>query len=40
MATSASDYTQLATLQTELDELLASKDDLEIAWLAAAERVG
>ena len=38
MATSASDYAQLATLQTELDELLASKDDLEIAWLEAAER--
>jgi hypothetical protein len=30
----------LATLQTELDELLAGKDELEIAWLEAAERVG
>ena len=38
--TSASDYTQLAALQTELDELLAGKDDLEMAWLEAAERVG
>jgi len=40
MATSASDYTQLAALQTELDELLAGKDELEAAWLEAAEVAG
>ncbi len=37
MAISASDYTRLAALQTELNELLASKDALEHAWLEAAE---
>jgi ATPase subunit of ABC transporter with duplicated ATPase domains len=40
MAVSANDYTRLAALQTELDEMLAGKDDLELAWLDAAERAG
>jgi ATPase subunit of ABC transporter with duplicated ATPase domains len=40
MAGSAADYTKLATLQTELDELLAGKEDLEVAWLEAAEVAG
>jgi ATPase subunit of ABC transporter with duplicated ATPase domains len=40
MAASASDYSRLATLQAELDDVLAGKDELEIAWLEAAEVAG
>ena len=40
MAESASDYAALAALQTELDELVAGKDELEAAWLEAAEIAG
>ena len=40
MAESASDYAALAALQTELDELVAGKDELEAAWLDAAEIAG
>ncbi|HET9650058.1 MAG TPA: ABC-F family ATP-binding cassette domain-containing protein [Microlunatus sp.] len=40
MAAAASDYAALAALQTELDGLLATKDELEEAWLEVAEVVG
>ena len=40
MAASASDYAKLADLQRDLDHLAAEKDDLELAWLEAAEQAG
>jgi ABC transport system ATP-binding/permease protein len=40
MAKSASDYARLGALQTELDALLVRKDELELAWLDAAEDAG
>ena len=40
MADAASDYTALTGLQRDLDRLSAEKDDLELAWLEAAERAG
>jgi ATPase subunit of ABC transporter with duplicated ATPase domains len=40
MAEAASDYAKLTGLQRDLDRLGAEKDDLELAWLEAAEQVG
>jgi ATPase subunit of ABC transporter with duplicated ATPase domains len=40
MAQAASDYTRLSHLQSELDALLARKDELEVSWLDAAEQAG
>src|SRR4051812_10346056 len=40
MAKAAADYAKLADLQRELDAATAEKDDLELAWLEAAELVG
>jgi len=40
MAASASDYAKLADLQRDLDRLSGEKDDLELAWLEAADQVG
>ena len=40
MAEAAADYGRLSTLQRDLDELAAEKDDLELAWLEAAEQAG
>jgi len=40
MAASASDYQRLTTLQRELDVITANKDELEIAWLEAADIAG
>lgn len=40
MAEAASDYQRLSDLQAELDQLLGEKDDLEMAWMEAAERIG
>ncbi|PSK98370.1 ATP-binding cassette subfamily F protein uup [Murinocardiopsis flavida] len=40
MAQAADDYTRLADLDAELKALTAEKDELEEAWLAAAERIG
>jgi ABC transport system ATP-binding/permease protein len=37
MAASVNDYTRLAELSAELDQLAAEKDDLEMEWLEAAE---
>jgi ATP-binding cassette subfamily F protein uup len=39
MAEHASDYARLAELDAELQDLQAQKDDLELAWLTAAEQV-
>jgi ATPase subunit of ABC transporter with duplicated ATPase domains len=40
MAEAAADYGRLSTLQRDLDGLAAEKDDLEHAWLEAAEQAG
>ena len=40
MARAAADYTRLAELQSELDRATTDKDDLELAWLEAAELAG
>jgi ATP-binding cassette subfamily F protein uup len=40
MAEAASDYGRLAGLQRDLDAATVEKDDLELAWLEAAELVG
>ncbi|GAB2569529.1 ABC-F family ATP-binding cassette domain-containing protein [Microlunatus antarcticus] len=40
MAKAAADYSKLADLQRELDAATAEKDDLELAWLEAADLVG
>jgi ABC transport system ATP-binding/permease protein len=40
MTAAASDYQQLAELQREIAQITASKDDLELAWLEAAEIAG
>jgi len=40
MAASASDYQQLTALQRELDVITANKDELELAWLEAADIAG
>ena len=40
MADAASDYSKLSGLQRDLDRLAEEKDDLELAWLEAAEQVG
>ena len=40
MAEAAADYGRLSTLQRDLDQLAAEKDDLELAWLEAAEQAG
>ena len=40
MAKAAADYGRLADLQRELDAATAEKDDLELAWLEAADLVG
>jgi ATP-binding cassette subfamily F protein uup len=37
MAEAVNDYTRLAELSAELDQLAAEKDDLELEWLEAAE---
>ena len=39
MAEHAADYQKLADLQVELDAELAKQDELEDAWLEAAEQV-
>ncbi len=38
MAEHSSDYERLAELDAEVKRLEAEKDDLELAWLAAAEQ--
>jgi ATP-binding cassette subfamily F protein uup len=40
MVDAASDYAKLSGLQRDLDRLGAEKDDLELAWLEAAEQAG
>jgi ABC transport system ATP-binding/permease protein len=40
MTAAASDYQQLADLQRTIDEITANKDELELAWLEAAEIAG
>jgi ATPase subunit of ABC transporter with duplicated ATPase domains len=40
MTTAASDYQQLAELQRETEMITANKDELELAWLEAAETAG
>jgi ATPase subunit of ABC transporter with duplicated ATPase domains len=40
MTAAASDYQQLAELQREIELITASKDELELAWLDAAEIAG
>ncbi|MFL6064943.1 MAG: ABC-F family ATP-binding cassette domain-containing protein [Friedmanniella sp.] len=40
MVDAASDYARLSGLQRDLDRLDAEKDDLELAWLEAAEQAG
>ena len=40
MTAAASDYQQLADLQREIELITARKDDLEHAWLEAAEIAG
>jgi hypothetical protein len=40
MTAAASDYKQLADLQRTIEEITASKDALELAWLEAAEIAG
>ncbi len=40
MTAAASDYQQLADLQRTIEEITASKDALELAWLEAAEIAG
>lgn len=40
MAAAASDYQQLTALQRELDVITANKDELELAWLEAADIAG
>jgi len=40
MAKAAADYGKLADLQRELDAATAEKDELELAWLEAADLVG
>jgi ATP-binding cassette subfamily F protein uup len=37
MAAAASDYQQLTALQRDLDMITANKDELELAWLEAAD---
>jgi ATP-binding cassette subfamily F protein uup len=39
MAGAASDYGRLAELQSEVDRISAAKDELELAWLDAAEKL-
>jgi ATPase subunit of ABC transporter with duplicated ATPase domains len=40
MTAAASDYQQLADLQRTIEEITASRDELELAWLEAAEIAG
>jgi ABC transport system ATP-binding/permease protein len=40
MTAAAGDYQQLAELQREIELVTASKDELELAWLEAAEIAG
>jgi len=40
MAGNATDYARLAALQPELDALTDEQDELELAWLEAAEQLG
>jgi ATP-binding cassette subfamily F protein uup len=40
MAAAGSNYSRLHELQAELDQLTESKDELELAWLEAAEKLG
>ena len=40
MTAAASDYQQLADLQREIELITASRDELEHAWLEAAEVAG
>jgi ATP-binding cassette subfamily F protein uup len=40
MAAVASDYQRLAELQRELELIIASKEQLELAWLEAADIAG
>jgi len=40
MALAAANYSKLADLQRELDAATAEKDELELAWLEAADLVG
>jgi ATP-binding cassette subfamily F protein uup len=40
MAAAAPDHARLAALDAELADLTSQKDDLERAWLEAADRVG
>jgi ATP-binding cassette subfamily F protein uup len=37
MAANATDHTRLATLQEELDQLVAGREQLETSWLEASE---
>jgi ATPase subunit of ABC transporter with duplicated ATPase domains len=39
MAAAASDYARLHQLQAELTEVAVTKEDLELAWLEAAEKL-
>jgi exonuclease VII small subunit len=40
MAAAASDYQRLAELQRQIELIIANKDELESAWLQAAEIAG
>jgi ATPase subunit of ABC transporter with duplicated ATPase domains len=40
MAAAGNDYAQLSDLQSQLTQLSSSKDELELAWLETAERLG
>jgi hypothetical protein len=39
MAAAGSNYARLGELQAELDDVSGAKDELELAWLEAAERI-
>jgi hypothetical protein len=40
MVTAAGDYQRLTGLQREMELITASKDELELAWLEAADVAG
>jgi ATP-binding cassette subfamily F protein uup len=40
MLTAADDYQRLTELQREMESIAASKDELELAWLEAADVAG
>jgi ATP-binding cassette subfamily F protein uup len=39
MAAAGSNYSRLGELQAELDGVVGAKDELELAWLEAAEKI-